>query len=93
VTEYARIRRFLGLTQRDLSLATGVSINRISALERGISRLTKPEREVLMNFLSRRLHVTLESDQPSPTSGRPTHHGSYANDDGAASSLEGGRES
>jgi hypothetical protein len=57
--ESARIRRFLGLTQRDVSTATGILISRISACERGVLRLSSSERAVLRAFLRDRLQVVL----------------------------------
>jgi transcriptional regulator with XRE-family HTH domain len=60
--EAARIRRFLGLTQQDVSTATGITVSRLSAAERGIADLNPTEEAVLEAFLGRRLCILLGAD-------------------------------
>ena len=70
--DFARIRRFLGLTQRDVSVATGILLSRISGAERDLIQLTRSEREVLITFLRTRLRVVLggsEAEAPGDVLG------------------------
>jgi len=65
MTELARVRRFLGLTQRDVSACTGILISRLARAERGVAPLTRAEEVVLRAFLARRLRVVLQRG-PNP---------------------------
>ena len=67
--EEARIRKFLDLTQRAVSLGTGIAIGRISAFERGACRLNPAEEGVLRSFLRTRLEIALEADREAAASG------------------------
>ena len=62
MTRFARVRRFLDLSQRDVSVGTGILISRISGAERGVIELTVSEKIVLREFLERRLRVALEAE-------------------------------
>ena len=59
--DYARIRRFVGLTQQDVSNATGISMSKVSANETGRGNLNSAEDRVLRNYLSARLRIALEA--------------------------------
>jgi hypothetical protein len=61
--DFARVRRFLGLTQRDVSAATSILISRLSGAERGVIALTNTERVVLQTFLARRVRVAFEAQK------------------------------
>jgi hypothetical protein len=62
VNDFARIRRFLGLTQFDIAVATAVPLGRVGASERGTITLNHCEEKAISNFLESRLRVTLETD-------------------------------
>jgi len=53
-TDFCRLRRFLGLSQLDVSLAAGVSVQRLSLAERGRMILDPPEFYSIKNFLAER---------------------------------------
>jgi transcriptional regulator with XRE-family HTH domain len=55
-----RIRGFLELRQADVERATGIPIDRLSAVENGKIRLTAPEERILREFLKARLRVVSE---------------------------------
>lgn len=57
MSEYRRIRRYLELSQRDVSLGTSIPIGRIAAAEQGRTRLTRPEERALREFLENRLRI------------------------------------
>jgi hypothetical protein len=59
---FARIRRFLLLTQFDVAVATGVPLGRVGAGERGAVCLDHCELKSISNFLEFRLRMTLEAD-------------------------------
>lgn len=50
--DYWRYRRFLGLTQQDISFATGVTVQRIAASERGKVILNRTERALIERYLT-----------------------------------------
>jgi transcriptional regulator with XRE-family HTH domain len=60
-----RLRRFLGLTQIDVALATGISVSRISLSERGSieCRLTDSENHAVSEYLADRLRILSELEQ------------------------------
>lgn len=53
--DYWRIRRFLGLTQQDVSFATGVSVQRIASGERGLITFNRVERGLVESYLNDKL--------------------------------------
>jgi hypothetical protein len=53
-TDFCRMRRFLGLSQLDVSLAAGVSVQRLSLAERGLMTLDPPEFYSVKNLLTER---------------------------------------
>lgn len=53
-TDFCCLRRFLGLSQLDVSLAAGVSVQRLSLAERGLMTLDPPEFYSVKNFLTER---------------------------------------
>ena len=59
--ELARVRRFLGLSQRDLSLGTSIPIHKISGAETGRAQLSRPEEQVLRTFLEDRIRLLLQN--------------------------------
>jgi transcriptional regulator with XRE-family HTH domain len=61
--EFARIRRYLGLTQRDVSVGTGVPVGRISAAENGKLRLSNVETKLLKSFLDRQMGKLLNAEE------------------------------
>ena len=63
VIDFGRIRRFLGMTQFDVAVATGVPLGRVGASERGRVQLNHCEELASRNFLERRLKVFFESEQ------------------------------
>jgi hypothetical protein len=54
------LRRFLGLTQLDLEIATGIPVRRISLAENGSIRLTGPEESAVFEYLADRLRIVKE---------------------------------
>ncbi len=50
--DFARFRRFAGLRQVDVSFATGVSLSRLSAIERVAVAPSPSEERVLRDFLA-----------------------------------------
>ena len=54
--DYWRYRRFLGLTQQDVSFATGVTVNRIAASERGKLTLNRTERALIERYLTDKMN-------------------------------------
>jgi len=69
--DFARIRRFLGLTQRDVSAATSILISRLSGAERGVIELTQTELVVLRTFLARRTRVVFEVEEAGCAKRKP----------------------
>ena len=63
-----RLRRFLGLRQIDVELATGVAIHRLSLSERGLLLLSDAEQSLVSAYLRDRLKIVREvsSDRASP---------------------------
>ena len=55
MTDYYRIRRFLGLRQLDVSLATGISVQRIALGERGLTTFNGVERGLVESYLKDKL--------------------------------------
>jgi hypothetical protein len=51
---------FLDLRQVDVSLATGISLARLSKAESGTLALNRPEQKRLENFLRARMRVVAE---------------------------------
>ena len=60
MTRFCRLRRFLGLTQLDLEIATGIPVRRISLAEHGSIRLTEPEESAVFEYLAARLRIVRE---------------------------------
>jgi hypothetical protein len=58
---HARIRRFLGLTQFDVSVGTAIPLSRLSSFERGSCDLDSVQRAALERFLSSRLYGVRDS--------------------------------
>ena len=56
------VRRFLNLRLIDLERATGISSQRLSEAERGITRLKPAEQRAVMNFLRARLAGALGTE-------------------------------
>jgi hypothetical protein len=57
MTPICRLRRFLGLTQTDVEIATGISIRRLSLAEHGSIKLTDSEEQAISEYLSDRLRI------------------------------------
>lgn len=57
MTPLWRLRRFLGLTQADVELATGISVRRLSLAENGSVKLTDSEERAVSEYLADRLEV------------------------------------
>ncbi|MGC1418439.1 MAG: hypothetical protein WA817_24355 [Candidatus Acidiferrum sp.] len=81
---FARIRRFLYLTQFDVAVATGVPLGRVGAGERGVVFLNHCETKSISNFLESRLRMTLKADDERSDI-------EIAASDGEAFLLEAGR--
>ena len=60
ISDFARIRRFLGLTQFDVAVGTGVPLGRIGLAERGRIQVNACEEKAISNFLESRLKIALE---------------------------------
>jgi transcriptional regulator with XRE-family HTH domain len=58
-----RVRNFLGLTQAEVSAATGVSIVRLSAAENGRASLNPTEMRALEEFYKARMRMVAEANQ------------------------------
>lgn len=61
MTPLCRLRRFLGLRQIDVERATGVSVSRLSAAERGMLTLTETEQRLVSAYLADRLRIEGQS--------------------------------
>jgi len=61
--ELRRIRNFLGLTQMLVSVATGISVYRLSGAENGRLALNRTERAVLENYYKTKLRILAEAKQ------------------------------
>lgn len=57
-----RLRGFLGLTLKDIELATGISATRLSAAERGRLELNDTEVGVLKAFLYAQLKAVVDAE-------------------------------
>lgn len=57
MTDLSRLRRFLGLTQLDVSLASGITVDRISKAERELVLLTETEKYLVFRYLEARLRI------------------------------------
>jgi transcriptional regulator with XRE-family HTH domain len=66
MTRFCRLRRFLGLTQLDLEIATGISVRRISLAENGSITLTEPEECAIFEYLADRLRIVRELEASLP---------------------------
>jgi transcriptional regulator with XRE-family HTH domain len=62
----SRLRRFLGLTQLDVALATGIAIGRLSRAERGL--LAETEERLVAAYLAARMRIEAASDRASGAS-------------------------
>jgi transcriptional regulator with XRE-family HTH domain len=67
MTPLCRLRRFLGLTQADVEIATGISIRRLSLAERGSVRLTASEECAVSEYLADRLRIVRELQTSDPS--------------------------
>jgi hypothetical protein len=52
-----QLRRFLGLRQIDVEIATGIPVRRLSLAERGLLELNEPEKRLIVAYLSDRLRI------------------------------------
>ncbi len=66
--ELARLRRYLALTQRDVSMCTGIPMWAISAAESGRRPLNEAQARVLREFLGTRLQILREGNRLEETS-------------------------
>jgi len=57
MTTIGRVRRFLGLRQIDVEIATGIPVKRLSAAERGVLRLNHLEESLVSSYLRDRLRI------------------------------------
>jgi len=57
MTKIGRVRRFLGLRQIDVEIATGIPVRRLSAAERGVLRLNHLEESLVSSYLHDRLRI------------------------------------
>jgi transcriptional regulator with XRE-family HTH domain len=64
----SRLRRFLGLTQLDVALATGIAIGRLSRAERGLLTLAETEERLVAAYLAARMRIEAASDRASGAS-------------------------
>jgi hypothetical protein len=62
-----RIRGFLQLNQRDVELATGIPVYRLSKAEQGVISLNDAERRVLESFYRVRWKMATEEGLPEFT--------------------------
>ena len=58
-SDFARVRRFLGKTQFDIAVGTGVPLGRIGGAERGSIRLNHCETLAISNYLEKWLRYAL----------------------------------
>ncbi len=63
---YRRVRLFCELTVRIVSLATGVSENRVAQIETGRRQPNPTEARLIESFLRAKLKMVLESEGPIP---------------------------
>jgi DNA-binding transcriptional regulator YiaG len=66
-SDFKRIRRFLDLTQMQMSFATGIGVSRIGAIEQERVAPTPHEEELLRSFLAARLEIALGENAAPPT--------------------------
>jgi transcriptional regulator with XRE-family HTH domain len=59
--ELRRVRNYLGLSQVLVSVATGISISRLSSAENGHQVLNRTERAVLEDFYRTKLKILAEA--------------------------------
>jgi len=59
--ELRRIRNYLGLSQVLVSVATGISLYRLSGAENGRLTLNRTEKSVLENFYKARLKILADA--------------------------------
>lgn len=69
-----QLRRFLGLRQIDVEIATGVSVKRLSAAERGRLELSDAEKMLVVTYLNDRLRVARDLSVETPDSDRAGSH-------------------
>jgi transcriptional regulator with XRE-family HTH domain len=60
MTSFCRLRRFLGLTQLDVEIATGISVRRLSLAENGSVKLTDSEECAVSEYLAAPLRIVNE---------------------------------
>jgi hypothetical protein len=60
MTPLCRLRRFLGLTQMDVHIATGVPIRRLSQAESGFVKLNVNDEKLVREYLCHRLRIVRE---------------------------------
>jgi transcriptional regulator with XRE-family HTH domain len=58
--ELRRVRNFLGLSQILVSVATGISVYRLSGAENGYLQLNSTERRALEQFYQQKLKILAE---------------------------------
>jgi hypothetical protein len=68
VSPLCRLRRFLGLTQLDVTLATGISVQRLSRAENCLLDLTPSEEQAVSYYLAARLRIVRELEAAPPDS-------------------------
>jgi|GEM_PF-3669271 len=76
--ELRRVRNFLGLSQVLVSVATGVSVYRISGAENGRLDLNDTERRALEQFYKQKLKILNDLSRPTDSATRPGNQGSPA---------------
>jgi transcriptional regulator with XRE-family HTH domain len=59
--ELRRVRNYLGLSQIIVSVATGISIGRLSGAENGQLTLNRTEKAVLEDFYRAKLQILAEA--------------------------------
>lgn len=65
IEQLRRFRNFLGLTQRDCELATGIPAYRIGQAETGRRPLCEIEQQALAEFLKRRFLSVVQGQESS----------------------------
>jgi hypothetical protein len=76
--ELRRVRNFLGLSQVLVSVATGVSVHRISGEENGRLELNDTERRALEQFYKQKLKILDDLSRPPEPAYKPGNQGSPA---------------
>ena len=66
MSNLCRLRRFLGLTQLEVSLASGIPVDRISKAERELVLLTNTENQLITRYLEARYRIAANDLNPNP---------------------------